>query len=132
MKKLKIIILAIFLSYSLSLTVSSITRIGCDSDDDDYYFSFVIDPAGIVDTDVSVSLSSPKNVIPDCEISDTNNTLVICEIDSELKNATITLSSVTYNGATVALTDTVDTGVTCNISFIKTSFAFVFFFFIIF
>jgi hypothetical protein len=117
---LKIVILALFIISTLSLTISDISVIGCK--DDDYYFSFSISPPGELDDDVTVKLSSPTNADIECEVSDEVASLVVCDIDSKLKDNDIILSSVTYKGNTVFVTDTIAKGVTCNISFIKIGF----------
>ena len=116
----KIVILVIFIISTLSLTISDISVIGCK--DDDYYFSFSMSPPGVADDDVIVKLSSPTNADIECDVNDEDTSIVVCDIDSKLKDNDVILSSVTYKGNTAIVTDTVAKGVTCNISFIKIGF----------
>ena len=120
MALLKIVILALFIISTISLTISDISSSGCE--EGKYYFSFSMNPAGEADDDVIVKLSSPSNADIECSVSDDDTSIVACDIESTLKDNDIILSSVTYDGNTVLVTDTVAKGVTCNISFIKIGF----------
>ena len=120
MALLKIVILALFIISTFSLTISDISSSGCV--EGKYYFSFSMDPAGVADDEVTVKLSSPTNADIDCSVSDDDTSIVMCDIVSALKDNDIILSSVTYKGNTVFVTDTIATGFTCNISFIKIGF----------